>query len=124
MSGDMEYFKTEITDIKDLLKEMNNNIKDNGKQINELKVGFGILRTEFCGETGNNGVKAQVKKNTTKIEEIKKGPGRFVKTYIPVIITVILFLFILSERITDWIKVSTKPEKVKTEVVTPGNGNP
>jgi len=131
MSGDIEYFKSQVVSVKENVKSLTSDvteIKENMKQllktVNEMAVDLAVFKTDYCGESGENGVKSQVKKNSLKIDELKKGPGKFVKSYLPVIITLILFVFLVYDKIDEGIKKSIK-NNANVEITVPfDDGNP
>lgn len=88
-----------IDNIANQMKHVMDDLEDTKLCVNKIQVSIAEINVALFGVNRNNGMNMQVKKNINDIEEIKKSiqekpqkTSKKIRSWIPVIICVLLFL--------------------------------
>ena len=120
---------------------MNETLIDFGKSLNQLKVDVTGLTVSLFGLNKKNGLNKDIKNNelaikhmkdyfdnkfietqnyvNTRIEKLKTKPGNIIKSWIPIIICIILFMGTVYNWVTQSIKKDIQQQQVMTAQPTP-----
>jgi hypothetical protein len=89
-------------------------------KIDEIHTESAEIKIELIGMTGNNGIKAQVKKNTEAIEKLKHKTSTTIKTWVPTLISIIMIIAFIWTMIDSSVQKSIQFQQLQQLVsVTP-----